>query len=236
MHYDRQGYWVVDWSTARVPAVLPRHSPTVADFEAIAADVFLQEYTPQPGDTIVDIGAGVGWELSLWSRLVGNAGRVIAVEADPINFRWLDLRRQLNSLSNVTVVQAAVADCPGEVYISGDRGQEITQVATEGQGIAVRALTIDDLVVDYDLAQLDFLKVNIEGAERLAIRGMSNASSLIRHATISCHDFLADRGGAETMRTKETVRTFLTSHGFTVVERRTSDQRDWAQGYLYAHC
>src|SRR4051794_31720160 len=94
--YDKDGFWIVEWPTARVPEPQPSHSPTVRQMEEVAADVFLQEYRPSRGDVVIDAGAGVGWELGLWSRLVGTAGRVVAIEADPATFAWLERRRRLN--------------------------------------------------------------------------------------------------------------------------------------------
>ena len=74
--------------------------------------------------------------------------------------------------------------------------------------------------------------MNIEGAERLAIRGLEGIIERTRHVCIGCHDFLADDGGSEQMRTKELVREFLVEHGFRVTTR--DDAADpWTRDYVY---
>jgi FkbM family methyltransferase len=228
-----EGYWVVRWPQVSVPMPELWYAPSPTQYEALARDVFLQEYTPSDGDVVVDVGAGVGWELNLFSRLVGPAGHVYAIEADPDTFRWLERRQALNHLDNVTSVHAALADRSGEVIISSEGWYETHRLVTAGPGHRVRALCFDDLVEEYGVARVDFLKMNIEGAERLALEGMDHRVRLIRNLAVSCHDFLADQGGDDSSRTRAFVERFLVDHGFEVVERRADDDRDWARSYLY---
>jgi FkbM family methyltransferase len=228
------GYWVIDWPAASVPMERPWPSPSPTQYEELARDIFLQEYTPSAADVVVDVGAGVGWELNLFSRLVGGSGRVLAVEADPATFRWLERRRDLNGLSNVTAIQAAVADAPGEALISSEGYHETHRLVAAGPGHRVPALTLADLVAEHGLSRIDFLKMNIEGAERLALAGMEGIAGSVRNLAVSCHDYMADRGGDDSMRTRAFVHEFLLRHGFEVRERRADDERDWARSYLYA--
>jgi FkbM family methyltransferase len=227
------GYWVIQWPQASVPMPEPWHAPSPIQYEALARDVFLQEYTPGDGDVVVDVGAGFGWELNLFSRLVGPSGRVYAIEADPDTFQWLERRRELNHLGNVTTLHAAVADEPGELMIASEGFHEDRQLITAGPGHRVRALRFDDFVAEHGITHVDFLKMNIEGAERLALAGMDRSAGLVQNLAVSCHDFLADHGGDDSTRTREFVERFLVTHGFDVVERRRDDDRDWARSYIY---
>jgi FkbM family methyltransferase len=229
-----EGYWVIDWPGESAPMAKPWPSPSPTQLDELARDIFLQEYTPSTGDVVVDIGAGVGWELNLFSRLVGPSGRVVAIEADPETFRWLECRRELNGLSNVTAIQVAVTDEPGEVLISSEGFQQEHRLINSGPGHRVRALTLDGLVAEYDIPRIDFLMMNIEGAERLALGGMDKSAAAVRNLAVSCHDFMADRGGDNSMRTYAFVRDLLLGHGFELRDRRVDDDRDWARGYLYA--
>jgi FkbM family methyltransferase len=229
----RDGYWLIDWPQARVPMADLWHAPSPAQYEAYARDVFLQEFTPAASNVVVDVGAGVGWELNLFSGLVGPSGRVYAIEADPDTFRWLVRRAELNGLGNVTPIHAALADEPGEVIISSEGWDETHHLVAEGPGHRVQALRFDDLVDDRGITRVDFLKMNIEGAERSALTGMGRRVDLVRNVAISCHDFLADHGGDDSMRTRAFVRRFLLDHGFEVIERRPDDDREWVRSYLY---
>jgi FkbM family methyltransferase len=225
--------WVIDWPQASVPVPEPWHGPTPQDVDAQARDVFFQEYTPTEGDVVFDVGAGIGSELNLFSRLVGPTGHVYAIEADPETFRLLRLRRELNGLENVTLINAALVDQPGEVLISNQGPHEGHHLIDAGNGHKVRAETLDDEVAEHGIGRIDLLKMNIEGAERRALTGMATSAGLVGHAVISCHDYLATSRGQPATPTKEFVRDYLVSHGFDVVGRRDDDDRDWARDYLY---
>ncbi len=229
------GYWVIDWAGTSVPMPAPWPSPSPMQYEELARDVFLQEYTPSAGDVVVDVGAGVGWELNLFSRLVGPSGRVLAIEADPQTFRWLERRRELNDLANVTVVNAAVVDAPGEVLISTEGYHETHRVVADGPSHRMPAITLDDLLEEQRIARVALLKMNIEGAERLALAGMDRSARAVHNVAVSCHDYMADRGADDSMRTRAVVHELLLGHEFEVRERREDDDRDWARSYLYAH-
>jgi FkbM family methyltransferase len=228
----RDGYWVVHWPDMRVPGPEPLHSPPPAELEALAADVFLQEYQPRAGDTIVEIGAGVGWEIGLWSRLVGPNGTVVAVEADPDTFSWLERLCALNDFGNVVRLQLAVADEPGFVGMQGGGPWEARRIAAGGE---VEAVTFEELTARTGVEHVDLVKMNIEGAERLVLRGMGSAWGKVSHFVISCHDYMLARGETDPdFRTKAEVVRMLEAAGFTVTHRDPADDRDWARDYVYA--
>jgi len=80
----------------------------------------------QPGMTVFDVGAHIGFYAVEASSAVGPEGRVIAFEPDPTNRALLEENLQLNECANVTVLPCAVSDQPGELtlhrseYNSGD--------------------------------------------------------------------------------------------------------------------
>lgn len=227
-------FWIVDWPHSSVPTEVPWHFPTPQFEEDFARDLFFQEYTPREGEVIFDVGAGIGTELMLFSRVVGSKGHVFAIEADPATFTWLQRRRDVNRLENTTLLEMAASDEPGDVYISTEGfydGHFITKDYRAGQ--CVKAITLDDLVAEHGLTRVDYLKMNIEGAERAALNGMRHSIGIVRNVCIGCHDFLADTGGGDWMRTKAFVRAYLDEHGFEVIERRPDDQKDYARDYLY---
>jgi FkbM family methyltransferase len=199
-------------------------------------DVFCHVYRPEPGDTVLEVGAGWGTETVVLSRMVGRRGRVIAVEASPHAARLLRRTVEENALDNVTIVEAAVSDHVGIAAIAdvGGAGDiRNTLLAGDGQTHEVHALTLDAVVAEHGVPRIDLLKVNIEGAERLMVRGMQASTPLVRHAAISCHDFLADERADDDFRTRKEVREFLVGAGFAVTTR-TDDPRPWVRDYLYA--
>jgi FkbM family methyltransferase len=207
-----------DWIQRFPPCTLvePRLTlRTPKDIEKYISTYFLYKYFPSPGDTIVDVGAGAGWETLFFSRHVGKSGRVISIEAHPVTFRCLSKMCQKNGLENVTPIQAAVGDQEGEVQIS-DTEHTANTIITVGSGIGVRGTTLDITLRTLGITRVDFLSMNIEGAERRALWGMREMVQKTRNVCIGCHDFLADEGGPEEMRTKADVIRFLKENGFAV--------------------
>ena len=229
----RDGAWVHHYRGAAIPHVAIGGASPPAAFVAEARDIFLYGYTPRPGDTVFDIGAGVGADTLLFSRLVGGSGRVVSLEAHPDTYGWLARLCELNRLENVIPLQVAASDAEGEAAISDcDEFLINTVVGSENGSIRVRARRLDEIAQELGITSIDLLKMNIEGAERLAIRGLDGVIASTRHVCISCHDFLAERGASEQLRTKALVRAFLLEHGFRVTSRDQAPE-PWTRDYLY---
>src|ERR1039458_493116 len=83
----------------------------------------------------------------------------------------------------------------------------------------VKGVRFDDLCLEREIERIDFLKMNIEGAERLALPGCRRALDRTRYVCIAAHDFRAARGESEEFRTLTFVREFLTECGFKLTTR-----------------
>ncbi len=200
--------------------------------ERLTRDLFMYQYLPKGGDTIVDVGAGTGWETYTFSKLVGRSGRVISIEAHPAVFRCLSRVCAENRLENVTPIHAAVADREGEVLLSDSPEHEANGIMGAVSGLRVPCTTLDHIFLSLGLSRVDFLKMNIEGAERLALPGMREMAGKTRNVCISCHDFLADGGGSSELRTKSDVIAFLKQNRF-LISLRESDGRCNVRDYVY---
>jgi FkbM family methyltransferase len=179
-------------------------------------------YRPRPGDTIVDVGAGDGLDTIVFSNAVGESGKVLAIEAHPTTFVLLEQACRLNGLSNVIARQVAVMDRPGTVSIAEEGSHRDFYSVIGGPEAPARAqdvpaVTLDELSEELGLEQIDFLKMNIEGAERLALAGARELLGRTRHLCVACHDFIAD--GNPELATRAFVVDFLGEHGFDVVVR-----------------
>ena len=81
--YWRDDAWIHHYRGAKIPhKSLGRAAPPDV-FTAEARDLLVYGYTPQPGDAVIAVGAGIGRETLLFSQLVGDRGRVVALEAHP---------------------------------------------------------------------------------------------------------------------------------------------------------
>jgi FkbM family methyltransferase len=212
-----------------IPFSMPR---TPEELEATSA-TFFRAYRPAAGDVVVDAGAGIGDEVLVLARLVGKRGRVISIEAHPASFARLESLCRLNRLKNVTCVQAALLHELGDVFITDHKQAIKNTVVTDEGTIPVPAETLDRLLAALAIDHVDFLKMNIEGAEVQALEGFAEGLKRTRNLTVACHDRRAESDGQDAFRTKAVVRSLLESYGFTVSEG-PRDENPWDRDYLYA--
>lgn len=191
------------------------------------------QYQPKPGDTVIDVGAGVGEEAVVFSQLVGPNGRVISIEAHPGTFACLQQTIERSGLTNVTPVWCAVSDADGELMISDAAAHLTNSVIGQTEGIRVPARSLDSLAQELGLGEIALIKMNIEGAERPAVKGMKALARHVRNAVISCHDFVAEHyDGGPDYRTKAEVRPALEAMGFAITTRPDAPE-SWVRDYLY---
>jgi len=187
-----------------------------------AEDYWFYLYKPRPGDAIVDIGAGRGEDVFAFSRAVGPAGRVWAIEPHPVSFAALQRLCELNRLANVTPLNYACMDRAGELQIETLPVWESNYVRAGERSAAsypVKCVRFDDLAAEHGIERIDFLKMNIEGAERRALPGCEKALGRARYVCIAAHDFRAARGEGEEFRTLDFVKEFLAAAGFEIAMR-----------------
>lgn len=180
---------------------------------------FLVEFL-RPGMTFVDAGANDGLYSLFASRLVGTQGKVIAIEPSSRELARLTSNIRLNRLANVTIVPVAVSDHRGTVGLRvadfehaghntlGDFSYPET--STEGiEDVAVEPL--DDVIERLELEWIDVVKLDVEGAEHLALEGAER--SLRVHRPIVLLE-LFDAALRKQGSTGEDVLSFLTNLGY----------------------
>lgn len=135
----------------------------------------------EKGDIVIDIGANVEYYTLLASSLVGATGKVYAIEASPRIFKRLERNVSINSICNVKLFNVAVSNEAGKVWIwtapESNLGHStiVNKVAlADGhrQEAEVPSNVISALVPLNDLLAARLIKMDIEGAERLAIEGV----------------------------------------------------------------
>jgi FkbM family methyltransferase len=195
---------------------------------------WFHQYKPKEGDVIVDIGAGIGDDAIVFSHAVGQRGRILSVEAHPATFRLLQKNCRYNRLENVTALHQALMDKTCAVAIetrSGYQANTISQLKDNRQSsLSVPACSLDELCARQKIDHIDFLKMNIEGAERFAIKGMPRMIGHISQLCIACHDFIGEHN--DFYRTKGLVVDFLKSNGFEV-SLRENHPDPWVRDHVY---
>lgn len=127
---------------------------------------FLRRFL-RPGDTFVDIGANVGVYSLYAAQVVGPTGHVIAVEAHPQTFNYLEENVHANGYRWVKCVRAAVTDHNGNVRVTDIRSDDQNRVDPSGP-IQVPGLTLDQLIPS---GPVRLLKVDVEGHETAVMAG-----------------------------------------------------------------
>jgi FkbM family methyltransferase len=134
--------------------------------------------TLKPGDTFVDVGANGGFYTVLSALQVGPTGHVYAFEPGDREAALLQHNVDVNGLGNVTIVRRAVSDVHGTATlgISADGAMNsFARTRHPGQHIvgwqSVPVTTLDRFAEDSHVARIDFVKIDVEGAERLVIHG-----------------------------------------------------------------
>ncbi|MFL6727013.1 MAG: FkbM family methyltransferase [Sphingomicrobium sp.] len=229
---DDHGRWVNRQAEATFVSPV-FHTKSYAAVNEWVLDHWTWGYLPRAGDTVIDVGAGIGEEAVIFSRLVGESGRVISIEAHPRTFSCLQETIRHSGLTNVTPLYCAVAEQDGELSISDVDVHLANSVIGEGANLKVPARSLDSIAEEFGLGEIALLRMNIEGAEKLAVKGASRIASRVHNMVISCHDFVAtEYGGLADFRTKGHVRSMLESQGFTISTRPDAAE-PWVRDYLY---
>lgn len=129
------------------------------------------------GDVVLDIGANIGYYTLIFAGLVGENGRVFAFEPDPDNFILLNKNVKENKFENVVLINKAVSDNNGKtkLYLSEDNkgDHRIYDFGDSRKSITVETVCLDEFLKNYK-DKIDFIKMDIQSAEGVALRGMIN--------------------------------------------------------------
>ncbi len=146
---------------------------------------------------IVDCGSNVGMSVLFFKKLFPGS-RVIAFEPDPTTFRILESNVSGNRLANVTLHNKAVGaeDCETDFYVNaenpGDLGMSVIQQDHLPTTVPVHSVRLSSVIGQ---EQVDFLKLDVEGAETDVIDDLDRHGALkgIREMVIEYHHHIAGR-------------------------------------------
>jgi FkbM family methyltransferase len=144
----------------------------------------------RPGQTFLDIGANIGYFSMLAAHLVGETGRVIAIEPNPENCLLIRSSLATNGFRHVDVYPYAAGSEPAMfmLEVEGSNGRLVPlegRPALSRLRFLVPVTPLDGLLGE--LPRLDLIKIDIEGAEPMAFAGMQAA--LKRHRPVIISEF-----------------------------------------------
>jgi len=126
------------------------------------------------GDTIVDLGAHIGTYTLTASSLVGKNGHVFAFEPSPRNYALLSKNVSFNHLKNVSAINQAVTDQVGSLnfYLEAENtgDNRIYGDSHSQKTIKVKTVNLDSFFKKKS-NQINLIKMDIQGAEPLALKG-----------------------------------------------------------------
>lgn len=162
--------------------VLNPHDPVISGaltlrvYERAETEIFLQLL--RPGATMLDIGANVGYYTALAMRALGPCGKVVALEPDPQSFRYLHQTVLANSGAPVICINQAAGRSQGNgtLFTSSDnRGDNrMYGNALADSSCQVAVNSIDGILAELDIPQVDIVKMDVQGFEGQVLAGMRN--------------------------------------------------------------
>lgn len=167
----------------------------------------------------VNIGANNGYE-SIIPALEHK--QVINIEANKELVECMNITFQ--KFKNVININAAYSEKVGERYnLSKVKQNESISVVS---GNAIRGISLKEIIDLVKIQQGILLQINIEGAE-VELLKLNKLPEQIKIVNLSCHDFLADRGQGEELRTYNRIKDYMVSQGFI-----EEIKKKWGVDYL----
>jgi FkbM family methyltransferase len=129
------------------------------------------------GMTVVDIGAHYGYYTLVAARGVGRSGRVYAFEPHPTNYEILFKNIVLNGYENVIAVKKAISDRSGTAnltVVGNSLEHRLSSSYSQSRcSISVETTTIDEFLESVGCSEVNVIKMDIEGGEESALKGMT---------------------------------------------------------------
>jgi len=172
----------------------------------------------KPRMTVLDIDANVGYYTALAARMVGAGGRVFGVEPYPTKFIRLDSWTRNSHVSQVRAFNFALGSAPAtaQMFSAFADTDAPVLVAHDQPGVAaVEIRTLDSCLDEWELDQLDFLKLDVDGSETAVLAGAADTLDADKIRAILCEfslEWLARVGSSA-----EALWATLVNAGFEAV-------------------
>ena len=192
----------------------------------------IDRFEPKVGDCVIDVGAHLGRYTIVSSKKVGSEGKVIALEPHPFNFKLLKKSIKENNLTNVVTENVAASSAPGKLqlylpdqdlgytmhhsikaeYLNHKYGRASTKF------IKVNSNTIDNIVQTYSLSQVNWMKIDVEGAELDVLRGAET--------TLSCNKNMSVLIEVHTESNFKAITGLLKKYNFDIIFEKSYNKHE----------
>ncbi len=152
-------------------------------FDTFTIPYHIPPHAPPENATIVDLGSNIGCTLVHYDRLY-KPKTLIGVEMDAENYALAHRNTRING-TQCSLLHAAIWPTDGEVAYAGEEAWGFT-IAPGGE-TRVRALSMESLIHQYKLYRIDYLKIDIEGAELQLLQGDLYWTQVVRRLHVEIH-------------------------------------------------
>lgn len=212
------------WVTLEInprDGIIERHILTKGSFDQHLIDTFAANIYED--DTVVDVGANIGYYSLIFSSIVGKRGSVIACEPFPRALRHLKKNFSYNPdlASRITLLEVACSNKKATFHMEESEGNlGGSSVHEGGSGVSVPGDTLDSLLKG--MARVSFIKIDIEGYEKEALEGAQETIAKHRPRIVFEYSpsLYATMSDDPNERALETCNSILKhSYTFSVIER-----------------
>ncbi len=153
-------------------------------------EIFLENiynfHTEKENPVILDCGANIGLS-SIYFKQKYPGAIITAFEADPAIFEYLTLNLAENGFTDIQTVNKAVWINNNEIEIASE-GADGASVFGDGNKIKVPAARLKEVIEKH--CEIDFLKIDVEGAETEIIKDIADSLGNVRNIFIEYHSFI----------------------------------------------
>ena len=173
----------------KYPIYLRSPSSDVSIYKQIFID---QEYNcilKKSPEIIVDAGANIGLSAIYFAKKYPKS-KILAIEPEINNFNLL--KENTAKYKNIVPIQAALWNKNTKISIANPEGSSCAFITKEDKNSKksnkVQAITVDKIIKDYKLKQIDILKIDIEGAEKEVFEDTSKWINKVNCIAAELHD------------------------------------------------
>jgi FkbM family methyltransferase len=182
--------------------------------EHVTTDFALNSGIIKKDDVVLDIGANIGYYALIWSGLVGNGGKVYALEPVLNNFKMLEKNVELNGIKNIETFKIAAGSENKKDFInvaeSGNVSSFINSRAPLKGKEEVDVVKIDDFLKDKKMPKL--ARMDVEGYAGEILKGMRETLKKVEYLLIELHPHI------KSDEQKKEFASVLADSGFKVDE------------------
>lgn len=192
---------------------LKSKSAIVFVYECFILKLYDSHLNIEAGDYVLDCGSNCGIFSIYASNKVGEAGKIYSIEPGQENFKFLLENITLNKVNNVVAINNALYNSITKLNFFISREDFNSSLIFNDKqnhytSEIVNAVTLDSILFDYDIKRVDFIKIDVEGAELECLEGAKKSLSL------SSKIIVADLKSSD--KNFKRILSILDEHGYLI--------------------